>query len=286
MEPAAATGTSEAATLTGTVRHLAGVLWDDMLSEMNKTGLDASALGPGGDAFQSLFMWNIAQNDFGTFDKQLTDAALRQLGGTPAAGQTIVASPPLLPAGAAGLAAGANSAAAAGVSLAMAPEAALAPGPLLERAKAFARAVWPGVSQAAASLGVPAVGLLAQAALETNWGGSVPGNNLFGIKASPGQDATWQPTHEMQAGVMVPTNAAFRAYGDVQSSIADYVHEIRSVFPHVAGQGSVAGFAQALAQGGFATDRNYAAKLITLAGSPLMAAAMSAITPGPESPQK
>jgi flagellar protein FlgJ len=114
----------------------------------------------------------------------------------------------------------------------------------------------------------------------------VPGNNLFGLKASPGQDATWQPTHEMQAGVMVPTTAAFRAYGDIASSIADYVQEIRSAFPHVAGQGSVAGFAQALAQGGYATDRNYAAKLINLAGSPLMAAAMSAVKPGEESPQK
>src|SRR5579883_1104302 len=55
---------------------------------------------------------------------------------------------------------------------------------------AFARALWPEAQQAARQLGVNPVTLLAQAALETNWGRSMPqdasggtSNNLFGIKA-------------------------------------------------------------------------------------------------------
>jgi len=205
------------------------------------------------------------------------DAALRQLGAA-APSQDVPATPPLLPAPPA-----ASSTMTTAMSLAAAPEAALAtgltPARLAASAADFARAVWPGLVQAAAALGVPPAGLLAQAALETKWGTAAPGNNLFGIKASPGQPATWQPTHEMQAGVMVPTLAAFRSYASVQDSIADYVQEIRGHFPQVLGQGSVAGFAQALAAGGYATDRAYAAKLLNLAHSPLMAAALAAVAP-------
>jgi flagellar protein FlgJ len=80
---------------------------------------------------------------------------------------------------------------------------------------------------------------------------------------------------------MVPTLAAFRSYASVQDSIADYVREIRGSFPHAVGQGSVAGFAQALAAGGYATDRAYAAKIVNLAQSPLMAAALAAVAPPP-----
>lgn len=268
--------------LPGTVRHLAGVLWYDMLSEMNKSGLDAATLGAGGDEFQSLFMWNIAQNDFAGYDRQLTDAALRQLGAA-ASRQDVPATPAMLPAAPATPAA--SSTMTAAMSLAAAPEAALTPGlapsGLAASAADFARAVWPGLVQAAAALGVPPAGLLAQAALETKWGTAAPGNNLFGIKASPGQPATWQPTHEMQAGVMVPTLAAFRSYASVQDSIADYVREIRASFPQAVGQSSVAGFAQALAAGGYATDRAYAAKILNLAHSPLMAAALAAVAAPP-----
>jgi flagellar protein FlgJ len=265
-----------AETLTGTVKHLAGVLWYDVLSTLNKTGFGADALGPGNDSFQSLFMWNIAQNDFGAYDREITDAALRQLGGAAPADGSIAPTPPLAPAAEAE----AGALGVGALNLPAAPAAAEpASGPWLEKAKAFARAVWPGLTQAAAALGVPPVGLLAQAALETRWGTATQGNNLFGIKASPGQPSSWQPTHEMQGGVLVPTVASFRAYGSPADSIADYVREIRGVFPHAAGQTSVAGFAGALQAGGYATDRNYAAKIIDLAGSPLMAAALGVVDP-------
>jgi flagellar protein FlgJ len=109
---AASMVTETPASVAGTVRHMAGVLWDNMLSEMNKSGLDSSTLGPGGDQFQSLFMWNIAQNDFSSYDTQLVQAALKQLGGQDAststattnappagtANQDIAVSAPLLPA--------------------------------------------------------------------------------------------------------------------------------------------------------------------------------------------
>src|SRR5581483_2670169 len=55
----------------------------------------------------------------------------------------------------------------------------------------FVRDLWPHAQQAGEQLGVDPRNLIAQAALETNWGRNVPqgaggvsSNNLFGVKAS------------------------------------------------------------------------------------------------------
>ena len=61
---------------------------------------------------------------------------------------------------------------------------------LLAHAVDLTRAIWPALRMAASVLGVPPVGLLAQAALETGWGNAMPGNNIFGIKAGAGQAST------------------------------------------------------------------------------------------------
>ena len=74
--------------------------------------------------------------------------------------------------------------------------------------------------------------LVAQAALETNWGKSIPrsasgasSNNLFGIKAG----ANWSSasvtagTQEFQDGAAQATNATFRAYASPAESFQDYV---------------------------------------------------------------
>ena len=51
----------EKPSLIATVGHMEGVLWYEMLSEMNKTGFGADTLGTGGNNFQSMFLWNVAQ---------------------------------------------------------------------------------------------------------------------------------------------------------------------------------------------------------------------------------
>lgn len=252
------------------VQHMAGLLWFDMLSAMNKSGLDADSLGTGGSDFQSLFLWNIAQHDFGKYDAVLAAAASRQIGkaGGPAPALMPPAAEPDL---AAPLlqAMQTTQAPEAGCIVASATQAAPTRD-LLRQARDFARAVWPQMRAAAQALGVPPVAMLAQSALETGWGVTAPGHNLFGIKAADGQSGTSRATHEMQDGVLVPQSASFRNYPDSAASIQDYVGQIRAGFQSVLGQQSVAGFAQALQQAGYATDTNYASKIIAISNSPLM----------------
>ncbi|OYV43706.1 MAG: hypothetical protein B7Z75_07010 [Acidocella sp. 20-57-95] len=241
----------------GVVKQMLGMLWYNLLADMNKSGLAPATLGTGADAFQNLFLWNIAQNDFSKYDATLSQATVKQLG-TPApvtpssnfmSGSSI--SPPLVMAPA---------------NLGDRPQQASMP----EQAVKFAQSIWPSLKDASAKLGVPAVAMLAQAALETGWGSAANGNNLFGIKAAVGQAGTVRATQEMIDGVITPQSAAFKNYTSLAASISDYVSHIQSVFGNVVGQSGVEGYAQALQAAGYATDSQYAAKIISIAHSPLM----------------
>jgi flagellar protein FlgJ len=267
--------------VTGTVKKLTGVLWYNMLSELNKSGFDPDTLGTGGDDFQSMFLWNVAENDFGKYDSGLINAATAQLGGGAPAAGAAAAVPAFAPTQAAAMppaaldylttAAGAIAASAA--VAATAPPDTDQPAPaksLVDQAKSFTQSVWPAITTAAAQLGVPATAMLAQAALETGWGAATPGHNIFGIKAAPGQPATMQPTHEMLDGILTPQTAAFRAYDSPADAIADYVSKIETSFSPAAGKSDIAGFARALQKSGYATDPHYADKIISIANSPLM----------------
>ncbi|MDE8345381.1 MAG: glucosaminidase domain-containing protein [Acidocella sp.] len=263
------------------VQHMAGMLWYEMLSELNKSGLDAGGLGAGGSDFQSLFLWNIAQNDFGKYDAGLAAAASRQVGGEGGAAPALAAPAALEPALPLPVqqAMQITSASAIG-DLAAASTDSVTARDMVRQATEFARAVWPQMRAAAQRLGVPPVAVLAQSALETGWGVAAPGHNLFGIKAADGQTGTNRATQEMQNGVMVQRSASFRDYADDSASISDYVGQIQAGFQNVLGQQSVAGFAQALQQAGYATDTNYAAKIITIANSPLMNQVMHGLAAG------
>lgn len=271
----AAAGDTGKPALTGTVKNMMGMLWYQMLSELNATGLDSDSLGAGGSAFQSMFLQNIAQNDFGKYDSTLTAATVKQLAArnNAAPSASLTNAPDMLPAP------GATQASPA--LYVTAPEAAVNNLPsgnvTLNQATNFARNLWPNIKSAAAKLGVPAVAILAQTALETGWGSAAPGNNLFGIKAADGQSGTLRPTQEVVDGVLTPQTAAFRNYSSTADSVSDYVDQILSGFQNVAGQGSVGGFAQALQAGGYATDGSYAAKIISISQSPMMARVLAAI---------
>lgn len=144
--------------------------------------------------------------------------------------------------------------------------------PYSSSAQAFVSQVWPQAQKAAASLGVPAHFLVAQAALETGWGKSViaradgsSSNNLFNIKA--GKD--WQGavvearTTEYENGKAVVRNERFRAYGSYAESFQDYARLIAQNprYASVLGQSDADGFSRALQKGGYATDPAYAEKL-------------------------
>ncbi len=281
---AAATGGN--AKVASTVQHLTGMLWYEMLSGMNDTGFDSSTLGTGGSAFQSMFLWNIAQNDMGKYDSALTAATIKQIGSRAAADLPPAPTEPVTDslvdlssgAGAAAMAVAQSSTTDA---ISSPPPMAATHGSLMDQATNFARAVWPQITSAAQKLNVPAVALLAQSALETGWGTAAPGNNLFGIKATDGQSGTLKTTHEVVDGVLTQQNAFFRNYPSPAASISDYVGQILSGFQNVAGQSTVGGFAQALQSSGYATDTNYAAKIISISQSPMMAQVLQAIGGAP-----
>lgn len=140
----------------------------------------------------------------------------------------------------------------------------------------FVRTLWPHARRAAQALGVSPEVLLAQAALETGWGRFVPrhpdgrsSHNVFAIKAGP--DWTGErvqvATLEYEDGMAVRRHADFRAYGSYEEAFADYVRLLTTCprYRAALGQGEVAAFAGALQEAGYATDPDYARKIVTLA---------------------
>jgi len=260
--------------LPATVEHVAGILWYEMLSAMNENGMDTNTLGAGGGDFQSMFLWNMAQNNFSKYDSALLAATMRQVGGN-----STQAPAPISPISGA-LAQPVSASTGAEIkpgALAAPAEPEQQAGDIVTQAKKFAQSIWPQVTKAAQALGVPPVAVLAQTALETGWGTSTPGNNLFGIKATGSEDSSVRATHEMIDGVLAQQTSSFRNYDNLANSVTDYVGLIQSGFGTAAGQKTVSGFAQALQDGGYATDTNYAAKIVNIAQSPLMAQVLQAI---------
>jgi flagellar protein FlgJ len=140
----------------------------------------------------------------------------------------------------------------------------------------FISVLYPHAEKAAKTLGTSAEVLIAQSALETGWGQKVVrrndgtmSHNLFNIKA----DKRWQGektsvnTLEFEKGIPVQQKADFRMYDDLEQSFSDFVSFI--------GQGDryedarkVASeptqFIRALQKAGYATDPQYANKVINV----------------------
>jgi len=141
-----------------------------------------------------------------------------------------------------------------------------------EEREQFISRLMPHATEAARELGVDPRNLIAQAALETGWGRSQPGdsNNLFGIKAGPGWNgaSVQANTEEFAGGESQRVDADFRAYGSPRESVQDYVRLIRDN-PRYAGAlntgSDTQAFAVALQRGGYATDPDYARKLVAVA---------------------
>jgi flagellar protein FlgJ len=144
--------------------------------------------------------------------------------------------------------------------------------------KNFMDRMLPHALQASQSSGIPAQLMLGQAALESGWGkreihmadGS-NSYNLFGIKAG----ANWNgkvanvTTTEYQGGAPTKQVASFRAYSSYAEAFQDYAHMISSNprYSAVLQQGGDAnGMAQAVQKAGYATDPNYADKLVRVMG--------------------
>jgi len=136
-------------------------------------------------------------------------------------------------------------------------------------------------ASAGRELGVPAHGILAQAALESGWGkreikqadGS-PSYNLFGIKANvqwTGKVAEVTST-EYVNGTPQQRTERFRAYGSYEEAFKDYASLLKSSprYQAVLNTNSASRFAQGLQHAGYATDPHYATKLSSIAESSLL----------------
>lgn len=111
--------------------------------------------------------------------------------------------------------------------------------------------------------------IIAQAAQETGWGRSVPGNNYFGVK-SHGQDGGQNvATHEYVNGQRVNINDSFRQYDGVRQSMEDYAKFLHSNprYSDVFKQTTFEGQAKAVADAGYATDPNYGNAITSIGNS-------------------
>lgn len=160
----------------------------------------------------------------------------------------------------------------------------------------FVTKMAPFAQKAAEKLGVSVRAVLAQAALETQWGKHMPQHgdgtpsyNLFGMKAGSSWDGerVSVPTLEVEGGVPVRKRAAFRAYESPAQSFDDYARLLgdNPRYAQALGKGDdVAGFARGLVQGGYATDPSYAHKIAAIANSPAMRQALDALKNGAVAP--
>ncbi|MGO2545036.1 MAG: glycoside hydrolase family 73 protein [Leuconostoc mesenteroides] len=115
---------------------------------------------------------------------------------------------------------------------------------------------------------------IAQAILESDWHTSTLStkyNNLYGIKADAGQKSAVLPTQEYVNGEWITIQGRFAAYDSWQESMkahAKLLHDGTSwnakQYQHVLDADAYASAAKALTQDGYATDPNYAKKLITI----------------------
>lgn len=169
-----------------------------------------------------------------------------------------------------------------------------------EQRAAFVQRIRPLAEQVAGQLGVATESVIAQAALETGWGRSLPAdaggssNNFFGIKAGAGWrgESVVSATREFSGGTATTRWQPFRAYASDSAAFDDYAALVGGSDRYAAARNTgndVRAFATALKQGGYATDPDYVQKIVAtadsvrrhLAGTPLKTEAAAPIARGP-----
>lgn len=121
--------------------------------------------------------------------------------------------------------------------------------------------------------GIPHQLIMAQAALESGWGrreiptaSGRPSHNLFAIKATPDWkgETTEIMTTEYSNGVAKKVKAAFRVYSSYKEALSDYATLLtrNPRYKKIAEATTPEMGAHALQEGGYATDPDYARKLI------------------------
>ncbi|HEX8365231.1 MAG TPA: glucosaminidase domain-containing protein [Allosphingosinicella sp.] len=140
--------------------------------------------------------------------------------------------------------------------------------PVPAHVSAFIAKLLPAARKVKESWGVRVAVTIAQAALETGWGQSVKSNAYFGIKGkSPSGKSTTFTTHEVIGGKAIKLDDKFRAYESLDEAADDYGRFLNEnpryakCFSH---KDDPEQFVTELAAAGYATDPDYAAKIISM----------------------
>ncbi len=136
----------------------------------------------------------------------------------------------------------------------------------------FIAQIAPGAQASQAASKIPASFTIAQAALESGWGGSElyqKARNVFGIKVYPGWtgDVFKLPTHEYQDGQLIEVIADWCLYASYADCIADHARFLTDE-PRYAGcfahPYTGPRFAIEVAKAGYSTDPQYAEKIASI----------------------
>ncbi|MDE2103876.1 MAG: glucosaminidase domain-containing protein [Patescibacteria group bacterium] len=138
--------------------------------------------------------------------------------------------------------------------------------------QSFINTIGTAAKQSMRQTGLSAAFVIAEAALESGWGGSElaqRGKNLFGVKAFPGwEGATMSlPTREFFKGRWVTVNAQWCVYVDWIDSIlahAKFLFGEPRYKPALTVREDVKKFAPAIQAAGYATDPEYAKKILMI----------------------
>lgn len=143
----------------------------------------------------------------------------------------------------------------------------------------FVKKLWPKAKVAANLIGSCPEILLAQAALETNWGKKIipcgkegSSFNLFNIKADSAwtKKTTTMDSLEQKNGVLIKQKSNFRSYESFVESFLDYADFLKQNTRYSEALAKAADpkkFIHALQEAGFATDSRYAEKILHIFSS-------------------
>ena len=148
----------------------------------------------------------------------------------------------------------------------------------------FLHSLYPAAEQAARQIGMDPKALLAQAAVETGWGQYMIHNaagqnshNLFGVKADKhwAGDKTLVDSVEFEQGVAKSQKSPFRAYASFDAALQDYVDFVKQNPRYqraVANAPEPERYFNELQQAGYATDPNYAKKVLSVLNGEILGA--------------
>lgn len=126
----------------------------------------------------------------------------------------------------------------------------------------FINQMRPFAIEAGKRLGVNPNIIIAQAAHETGWGRHAPNNNYFGIKGKGGIFTTTEYVN----GKPVTITDSFRGYRNMEDSVKGYADFIlgNKRYKNAIGLNDPEAYINAIAQAGYATDPNYASRVMSL----------------------